>query len=40
MATIYEFIGEFDIVLSELLFMKIQSKGLLSKEFLLSHKFE
>lgn len=37
---IYEFIGEFDIVLNELLFKKIQSKGLLSKEFLPSHKFE
>ena len=37
---IYEFIGEFDMVLSELLFKKIQSKGLLSKEFLPSHKFE
>lgn len=36
---IYEFIGEFDIVLNELLFKKIQSKGLLSKEFLPSHKF-
>lgn len=38
--TIYEFIGEFDMVLSELLFKKIQSKGLLSKEFLPSHKFD
>lgn len=37
---IYEFIGEFDIVLNDLLFKKIQSKGLLSKEFLPSHKFE
>ena len=37
---IYEFIGEFDIVLNELLFKKIQSKGLLSKEFLPSHKFD
>lgn len=36
--TIYEFIGEFDIVLNEILFKKIQSKGLLSKEFLPSHK--
>lgn len=36
---VYEFIGEFDIVLNELLFKKIQSKGLLSKEFLPSHKF-
>ena len=33
---IYEFIG----VLNALLFKKIQSKGLLSKEFLPSHKFE
>ena len=37
---IYEFIGEFDIVLNELLFKKIQSQCLLSKEFLPSHKFE
>lgn len=37
---IYEFIGEFDMVLSELLFKKIQSKSLLSKEFLPSHRFE
>ncbi len=36
--TIYEFIGEFDIVLNEILFKKIQSKGLLSKEFPPSHK--
>lgn len=37
--TVYEFIGEFDIVLNDLLFKKIQSKSLLSKEFLPSHKF-
>lgn len=37
--TIYEFIGEFDKVLNEVLFKKIQSKSLLSKEFLPSHKF-
>ena len=31
--TIYEFIGEFDLVLNENIFNKIQAKGLLSKEF-------
>ena len=38
--TIYEYIGEFDIILNEGAFKKIQGKGLLSKEFLPSHKFE
>ena len=38
--TIYEFIGEFDLILNEGAFKKIQGKGLLSKEFLPSHKFE
>ena len=38
--TIYEFIGEFDLVLNESKFKNIQGKGLLSKEFLPSHKFE
>ncbi len=37
---IYEFIGEFDLVLNEGKFKNIQGKGLLSKEFLPSHKFE
>jgi lipid II:glycine glycyltransferase (peptidoglycan interpeptide bridge formation enzyme) len=36
--TIYEFIGEFDLVLNENAFKRIQSKGLLSKEFYPSHK--
>ncbi len=38
--TIYEFIGEFDLVLNENSFKKIQSKGLLSKEFYPSYKLE
>lgn len=37
--TIYEFIGEFDLILNEGNFKKIQGKGLLSKEFHPSHKF-
>ncbi len=37
--TIYEYIGEFDLVLNEGNFKKVQSKGLLSKEFHPSHKF-
>lgn len=37
--TVYEFIGEFDLVLNENIFKIIQSKGLLSKEFCPSHKF-
>ena len=38
--TIYEFIGEFDLVLNESGFKKVQSKGLLSKEFYPTHKFK
>ena len=38
--TIYEFIGEFDLVLNEINFKRIQSKGMLSKEFIPSHKFD
>lgn len=37
--TIYEFIGEFDLVLNENAFRIIQSNGILSKEFKPSHKF-
>ena len=37
--TIYEFIGEFDLVLNEGKFKSIQGKGLLSKEFTSSYKF-
>ena len=36
---LYEFIGEFDLVLNENKFKAVQSKGLLSKEFYPSYKF-
>ena len=36
---LYEFIGEFDLVLNESKFKAIQSKGLLSKEFYPAYKF-
>jgi len=38
--TIYEFIGELDLVLIENVFKRVQSKGLLSKEFYPSHKID
>ena len=38
--TIYEFIGEFDLALNENSFKIIQSRGLLSKEFYPSYKFD
>ena len=38
--TVYEFIGEFDLILNENAFKKIKSKGLLSKEFYPSHKID
>jgi lipid II:glycine glycyltransferase (peptidoglycan interpeptide bridge formation enzyme) len=37
--TLYEFIGEFDIILNEYGFKYAQSKNLLAKEFIPSHKF-
>lgn len=37
--TLYEFIGEFDLILNESKFKSVQSKGLLSKEFYSSYKF-
>jgi lipid II:glycine glycyltransferase (peptidoglycan interpeptide bridge formation enzyme) len=37
--TIYEYIGELDLVINENAFRRIQSKGILSKEFNASHKF-
>ena len=36
--TIYEYIGEFDLVLNDMMFKRVQSKGLLSKEFYPSYK--
>ena len=38
--TLYEFIGEFDLVINDNAFKRIQSKGLLSKEFIPSHSFK
>lgn len=38
--TIYEFIGEFDLILNELDFKKIQARTLMSKEFKSPFKFE
>ena len=38
--TLYEFIGEFDLILNENDFKKIQAKNLLLKEFFPSHKFK
>ena len=38
--TIYEFIGEFDLILNDFDFKRIQAKNLLAKEFYPSHKFE
>ncbi len=38
--TLYEFIGEFDLVINDNAFKRIQSKGLLSKEFIPSHIFK
>lgn len=37
--TIYEFIGEFDLIINDFAFKRAQSKGLLSSEFIPSHKF-
>ena len=37
--TIYEFIGEFDLILNENAFKRIQARGYLSKEFTASHRF-
>lgn len=38
--TLYEFIGEFDLVLNDFNFKRLQAKNMLAKEFLPSHKFE
>lgn len=38
--TVYEFIGEFDLIIDDNDFKKIQSKGLLSKEFIPSHSIK
>ena len=38
--TLYEFIGEFDLVINDNAFKRIKSKGLLSKEFIPSHSFK
>lgn len=38
--TVYEFIGEFDIILNDYAFKRAQSKNILLKDFIPSHKFK